>query len=290
MISATFSIRTFAAMEKLRLLDKRGRTLWKLGFCLLSFATLITTATMMGDSGLSVNFAHKKLAPCLQFPFGTDWLGRDMLVRTVKGLCRSLSIGLLAATISSIISIVLGTLSATMGRKTDAVVSTLIDLVMATPHLVLLILVSFACGGGATGVIVAVAVSHWTRLARIIRAEVLQIKQAEYVQLSHRLGRASWWVAQKHMEPHIMPQITIGLILLFPHAILHAAGLTFLGFGLSPHNPSIGILLAESMRHLSTGYWWLAILPGLALLVTVKLFDVLGSTLRTITDPKIRQE
>ena len=290
MISATFSIRTFAAMEKLRLLDKRGRTLWKLGFCLLSFATLITTATMMGDSGLSVNFAHKKLAPCLQFPFGTDWLGRDMLVRTVKGLCRSLSIGLLAATISSIISIVLGTLSATMGRKTDAVVSTLIDLVMATPHLVLLILVSFACGGGATGVIVAVAVSHWTRLARIIRAEVLQIKQAEYVQLSHRLGRSSWWIARKHMVPHIMPQFTIGLILLFPHAILHAAGLTFLGFGLSPHNPSIGILLAESMRHLSTGYWWLAILPGLALLVTVKLFDVLGSTLRTITDPKIRQE
>jgi len=290
MSNASLSIRTFAMMDRLRLLDGRGRAIWKLVLCIFYFATLLATATMMGDSGLSVDFANKKLAPCFEFLFGTDWLGRDMLVRTVKGLCRSLAIGLLAATISSIVSVILGTLSATMGRKTDAVVSTLIDLVMATPHLVLLILVSFACGGGATGVIVAVAVSHWTRLARIIRAEVLQLKQAEYIQLSRKLGRSSWWIARKHMMPHIIPQFTIGLILLFPHAILHAAGLTFLGFGLSPHNPSIGILLAESMRHLSTGYWWLAILPGLSLLVTVKLFDVMGNTLRTITDPKTRQE
>ncbi|QJB58441.1 ABC transporter permease [Pseudodesulfovibrio sp. zrk46] len=283
-------MQTYAVLDRLRLLDGRGRVLWKLGLCLIYFSVLITAAFMMGDSGLSVDFMNKKLAPSLAYPFGTDWLGRDMLVRTVTGLCRSLTIGLLAATISSIVSVVLGTLSATMGPKTDAVVSTLIDLVMATPHLVLLILVSFACGGGATGVIIAVAVSHWTRLARIIRAEVLQLKHAEYVQMSRKLGRSSWWIARKHMLPHIIPQFTIGLILLFPHAILHAAGLTFLGFGLSPHTPSIGILLAESMRHLSTGYWWLAILPGVSLLVTVKLFDVMGNTLRTVTDPKTRQE
>ena len=276
--------------QRLRLMDGRGRAAWVLALCLAYFATLVVSAAMMGESGLTTDFLHKKLAPCPEFPFGTDWLGRDMLVRTVKGLTRSLGIGLLAATVSSVVSAVLGTLSATMGRKTDAMVTTLIDLVMATPHLVLLILVSFACGGGATGVIIAVAVSHWTRLARIIRAEILQLKQAEYVMVSRKLGRSPWWIARKHMLPHIVPQFTIGLILLFPHAILHAAGLTFLGFGLSPHNPSIGILLSESMRHISTGYWWLAILPGLSLLVTVKLFDVLGNSLRVITDPKTSQE
>lgn len=275
---------------RLRLLDGRGRAAWVLGLCLAYFAALAATSRLMGDSGLTTDFLHKKLPPCLEYPFGTDWLGRDMLVRTVKGLTRSLGIGLLAATVSSVVSAVLGTLSATMGKRTDAVVTTLIDLVMATPHLVLLILVSFACGGGATGVIIAVAVSHWTRLARIIRAEILQLKQAEYVMVSRRLGRSPWWIARRHMLPHIVPQFTIGLILLFPHAILHAAGLTFLGFGLSPHNPSIGILLSESMRHISTGYWWLAILPGLSLLVTVKLFDVLGNGLRVITDPKTSQE
>ncbi|WP_419787121.1 ABC transporter permease [Pseudodesulfovibrio sp.] len=277
-------------LDRLRLLDGRGRAMWVLGLCLAYFAILIATASLMGETGLTTDFLHKKLAPCWQYPFGTDWLGRDMFVRTVKGLRRSLSIGLLAASFSSVVAAVLGTLSATMGRRTDAVVTTLIDLVMATPHLVLLILVSFACGGGATGIVIAVAVSHWTRLARIIRAEILQLKQAEFIQVSRRLGRSPWWIARRHMLPHIMPQFMIGLILLFPHAILHAAGLTFLGFGLSPHNPSIGILLAESMRHLSTGYWWLAILPGVSLLVTVKLFDVLGNRLRIITDPRTSQE
>ncbi|AMK12977.1 peptide ABC transporter permease [Pseudodesulfovibrio indicus] len=271
-------------------MDGRGRAAWVIGLCLAYFTVLVATSRLMDDAGLTTDFLHKKLPPCLEYPFGTDWLGRDMLVRTVKGLTRSLGIGLLAATVSSVVSVVLGTLSATMGRRTDAVVTTLVDLVMATPHLVLLILVSFACGGGATGVIIAVAVSHWTRLARIIRAEILQLKQAEFVMVSRRLGRSPWWIARKHMLPHIIPQFTIGLILLFPHAILHAAGLTFLGFGLSPHNPSIGILLSESMRHISTGYWWLAILPGLSLLVTVKLFDVLGNSLRVITDPKTSQE
>ncbi|MBG0789761.1 MAG: ABC transporter permease [Desulfovibrionaceae bacterium] len=282
--------RTPALAERLGITDGRGRAMWVLGLCLAYFATLLLAAAFMGDAGLSTDFPNKKLAPCFEFPFGTDWLGRDMLVRTVKGLCRSLGIGLLAATVSSVVSAALGTLSATMGKRTDAVVTTLIDLVMATPHLVLLILVSFACGGGATGVIIAVAVSHWTRLARIIRAEILQLKQAEFVMVSRKLGRSPWWIARRHMLPHIAPQFTIGLILLFPHAILHSAGLTFLGFGLSPHNPSIGILLSESMRHISTGYWWLAILPGLSLLVTVKLFDVLGNSLRVITDPKTSQE
>lgn len=277
-------------LDRLRLLDGRGQAMWVLGLCLLYFSTLVITAAMMSDTGLATDFLHKKLPPCLEFPFGTDWLGRDMLVRTIKGLCRSLAIGLLAAIFSSLVAAVLGTLSATLGKKTDAIVTTLIDLVMATPHLVLLILVSFACGGGATGVIIAVAISHWTRLARIIRAEILQLKHAEFVQVSRKLGRSPWWIARKHMLPHIVPQFSIGLILLFPHAILHAAGLTFLGFGLSPHTPSIGILLAESMRHISTGYWWLAILPGLSLLITVKLLDVLGNSLRVITDPKTSQE
>lgn len=286
----TLSMNASMFLGRMRLRDGRGRALWTLGLCITYFTTLILAACWMSDSGLGTDFLHRKMAPCLDFPFGTDWLGRDMLVRTVKGLCRSLSIGLLAATFSSLISITLGIAAATLGQKTDAVVSTFIDLVMATPHLVLLILVSFACGGGATGVIIAVAISHWPRLARIIRAEVIQLRSSEFILVSREMGKSPWWVARKHMLPHIIPQFTVGLILLFPHAILHAAGLTFLGFGLSPHTPSIGILLAESMRHLSTGYWWLAILPGLCLVVTVKLFDVLGNNLRVITDPRTSQE
>jgi peptide/nickel transport system permease protein len=87
----------------------------------------------------------------------------------------------------------------------------------------------------------------------------------------------------------MIPQFFVGTLLLFPHAILHAAGLSFLGFGLSPHTPAIGILLSESMRHLSTGYWWLAVMPGLMLVVTVKLFDILGGGIRILLTPKSSQ-
>lgn len=260
--------------------------------CFLSiifFTALFWGAQVIGDAGLNVDFLHRKLAPSLQYPFGTDWLGRDMLTRTVLGLRRSLAIGLLAALCSSVISIIVGISCATLGKKIDNIFSLLIDVVMSTPHLVLLILISFAMGGGAKGVIIAVAVSHWPRLARIIRAEVLQLRKAQYVLLSQKFGKSAGWIAIHHMIPHLIPQFMIGLILMFPHAILHAAGLTFLGFGLSPHNPSIGILLSESMRHLSTGYWWLAILPGVSLVFTVKLFDLLGSSLRTLLEPRTRQ-
>lgn len=254
------------------------------------FLILFFSGVLLSEIGLAVDFLNKKIAPSLQYPFGTDWLGRDMLVRTVKGLCRSLGIGLLAAFFSSCISIILGIMAATLGRKVDTLVSTLVNLVMSTPHLVLLILISFACGGGATGVIIAVTVSHWPNLTRIIRAEILQLRESDFVLLSQRFGKTPAWIAWHHMLPHILPQFVVGLILMFPHAILHEAGLTFLGFGLAPHQPSIGILLAESMRHLSTGYWWLAILPGISLVFTVKLFDVLGSNLRTILEPRTAQE
>lgn len=107
--------------------------------------------------------------------------------------------------------------------------------------------------------------------------------------LSHKLGRSPFWIAQHHMIPHVIPQLLVGLILLFPHAILHEAALSFIGIGLSPHTPALGIILAEAMRHLSTGYWWLGVMPGLLLLVVVKAFDTLGENIRALIDPKTSQ-
>lgn len=275
---------------KLPSLSVRARAMLSCGFAGGFFLLLYIGAILIDHSGLEVNFSLRKLAPSLEYPFGTDWLGRDMLVRTVLGLCHSLNIGLLAAACSSLISICIGVMAATMGRRIDNILSFLIDTIMSTPHLVLLILVSFACGGGPKGVVIAVAISHWPRLARIIRAELLQLREAEYIHISRKLGKSHGWIAVHHMLPHMIPQFMIGLLLMFPHAILHAAGLTFLGFGLTPHEPSIGILLSESMRHLSTGYWWLAVLPGVSLVFTVKLFDTLGNNLRTLLDPRTTQE
>ena len=270
--------------------NKRLNTLLLIISVLLMFAGLFAAAYLMGDRGLDTRFMMRNLSPSLAHPFGTDWLGRDMLTRTVKGLCISLGIGMTAAACAAVFSLMLGTVAAVFGKKVDTCVSILIDTVIATPHLVMLILISFCVGGGAKGVIIAVALTHWTRLSRIIRAEILALKSSDYVHLSRRLGKHPLWIIRHHMLPGLLPQFTVGLLLLFPHAILHAAGLTFLGFGLSPHTPAIGILLSEAMQHLSTGHWWLAAGPGISLVAMVKLFDTLGNALRTLTDPKTSQE
>lgn len=269
---------------------RRGRAVLICAGCLIMFAVLFITGFMMDDSGLRTNFLERSLAPSLEHPFGTDWLGRDMLVRTVKGLCLSLQVGMLAAACSTVFALLFGLCAATLGPKADSLVTGLIDVIMSTPHLVMLILISFTLGGGAAGVISAVALTHWTRLARIVRAEMLQLRNAEFIKISEKMGKGRLWIARHHMLPHVFPQFMIGLILLFPHAIMHAAGLTFLGFGLSPHNPSIGILLSEAMQHLSTGYWWLAVAPGLCLVLMVKAFDILGNTMRYLMDPKTSQQ
>lgn len=268
----------------------RGKRLRVMAGGALLFAALIAAAQIMGTDGLSTNLSLRHKPPSFTHPFGTDWLGRDMLTRTILGLYEGLKLGVLAAACSGGISLILGSVAGLRGGRADQLICGLINVVMSTPHLVLLILISFVLGGGTRGVILAVALSHWPQLARIIRAEVMQLKSAPYVHLSARLGRSGTWIIRRHLLPHLLPQCMIGFMLLAPHAILHAAGLTFLGFGVSPHAPNIGMLLAESMRHISTGYWWLAVIPGASLVVMVLTFDSLASSSRALFNPKTRQE
>ncbi|MBR4138551.1 MAG: ABC transporter permease [Lachnospiraceae bacterium] len=252
----------------------------------VAFLSAITVAgTVYAEDAMVVDFARKNLSPCGAYIFGTDWMGRDMFLRTLTGLSMSIKIGLLAAGVSSIIAFILGTMAATMGKKVDSVITWVIDLVMGIPHILLLILISYAFGKGFKGVVIGVALTHWTSLARLIRGEVLQLKEATYIKVAEKLGKSKFEIAWKHMVPHLLPQFLVGLILLFPHAILHEASITFLGFGLSPEQPAIGIILEESMTHLAMGRWWLAVFPGLLLVFTVVLFDVAGGSLRKLLDP-----
>jgi peptide/nickel transport system permease protein len=251
---------------------------------------VLLAAPLLGQVGIRPDFGARLLPPSLAHPFGTDPMGRDMLARTIQGLALSLKVGLLASGVSVIIATLLALAAATLGRWVDAVVSFLVDATMGLPHLVLLILISFALGGGTTAVIIAVAITHWPRLTRILRAEILQLHHADYVTVSRRFGRSWGFIARHHFLPHLVPQMLVGLILMFPHAILHEAGLTFLGFGLDPSQPAIGILLSESMRYLTAGRWWLGLFPGLCLLVVVLCFDAIGNGLRTLADPRAHQE
>lgn len=270
-------------------LNQRRRAILQASAAALILIGLLTAAALVGDRSLETNLEIRNLAPALEHLFGTDWLGRDMLARTLKGLATSLQVGAIGASASVLIAVAAG-LTATLGKTADTVISWVIDLFLSVPHLVTLILISFVCGGGMRGVVIGVALTHWPSLARLIRAEALQLQSADYIRISRHFGKSGWWIASRHMLPHLLPQIMIGFLMLFPHAILHEASITFLGLGLSPHQPAIGIILSESMRYLSTGMWWLALFPGLALLMTVRLFDRLGSRLRSLLDPREFQD
>ena len=257
---------------------------------LLVLAVIVVAGLLLTDAATQTNFMAKNLSPCLEHPFGTDRMGRDMFLRTLSGLSTSILVGLLAAGVSSVIALILGAVAALGGRRADAVVTWIIDLMMGVPHIVLLILISFALGKGFWGVTIGVAVTHWTSLARVVRAEILQCKQSTFVACARKLGVPPARIALKHMLPYVLPQFIVGLILLFPHAILHEAAITFLGFGLPPEQPAIGIILSESMSYLSAGYWWLAVCPGLMLIAVVLLFDLAGQSLRKLVDPHSSQE
>lgn len=242
------------------------------------------------DEAVVGSFLNAKQPPSWEHLFGTDALGRDLFMRTLKGLSVSMTVGIAASLISAMIAVFVGIVAATGSKHADAFVNWLIDLVMSVPHTILIILISFALGRGLKGLLIGIAATHWCSLARLIRGEVLQLRTQQYVAVSRKLGKSSGWILIHHLLPHLVPQFLVGLILMFPHAILHEASISFLGFGLPPEQPAIGIILSESMRYLSTGMWWSAVLPGLVLVLIVLLVDQLGEHLRTIIDPYSAQQ
>ena len=233
----------------------------------------------------TTNFSQSGMAPSAQHVMGTDIMGRDMFARTFASLSTSVVIGLAAAVVSTIIATALGVAAGFGGSKADAIVSWLSDLCLGVPHLILLALISFALGKGFLGVIVGLSLTHWPSLCRLIRSEVVSYKNREFLAIAQKLGKSKLYIARHHILKFLLPQIAVGFTLMFPHAILHEAALSFLGLGLSPDYPSIGVILGEAMTYLSAGMWWLAIFPGVALLLLVAVFNIAANRFKKLSDP-----
>lgn len=271
-------------------LNRRTRVIFLTALMALVLIGFYLLALLIPDSAAASSVLNANLPPSPAHPFGTDALGRDLLMRVCKGMGVSMTIGIAASAISAVIAVLVGISAAAGSKRVDGFIGWVIDLVMGVPHTILVILISFALGRGLKGLLVGIAATHWCSLARLIRGEVLQLRNQQYVAASRRLGKSSGWILVHHLLPHLVPQFFVGLILMFPHAILHEASVSFLGFGLPPEQPAIGIILSESMRYLSAGRWWPAVFPGLTLVLIVLLVDRLGDNLRKILDPYSAQE
>lgn len=265
-----------------RILSGRRVLLISIIICCVALLFILASGSLFHGEAVRTDFAQKSLPPSISHPFGTDWMGRDMLARTISGLSTSIFVGLVAALASSFIAFFLASIASFGGRIADAIVCWLIDLVMGIPHIVLLVLISYALGRGTLGVFVGISLTHWPSLTRVLRSEMLQARGEAHIMCARALGSGWPSIAFRHILPAVIPQYLVGVVLLFPHAILHEASITFLGFGLSPEEPAIGVILSEAMGYLSSGSWWLAVFPGLALLVAVLLFEKTGASLRCL--------
>ena len=271
-------------------LNRRTRLLILTAVTAAALICMYVLGLAIPDEAVEGSFLEAGEPPSFEHIFGTDSLGRDLFTRTIKGLSLSITVGLVASAVSAVIAILVGLAAATGIKGIDGFINWLIDLTMGVPHTILIILISFALGRGFTGLLAGIAATHWCSLARLIRGEVLQLRSQQYVAISRKLGKSNRWILTHHLLPHLVPQLLVGLVLMFPHAILHEASISFLGFGLPPEQPAIGIILSESMRYLSAGMWWPAVLPGAALVLLVLLVDKLGDELKMILDPYSAQE
>lgn len=264
----------------------REKTLLSIIIFTVFLGTIILLGNTITSEHIKINLRDKNLAPSMSHLFGTDWVGRDMFYRTIKGLSLSIKVGLLSSAISGVIALILGLMSATLGKVVDNFLTWFIDLVLSVPHALIIILISISVGGGFKGVVTGVALTHWPSLARVIRAEVMQIKESDYTKISRNFGKSNLYIAVKHILPHIIPQLLVGIVLIFPHAVLHEASITFLGFGLPPHEPAIGVILSEAMKYLNSGRWWLAFFPGLSLVIVSLMVDNIGKQISKLINPK----
>lgn len=263
----------------------RAKTIIILIITLLILGYIIIYGGMISEESLAIDFSNKLNLPSKNHIFGTDSKGKDMYLRTIKGLYNSISIGTISAFISLLISLVFSLLVAIGDERVDRFVVWITDVFMSIPHMMFLILISVALGRGKEGVIIGLSITHWPSLTRIIRGEILQIKSENYIKISKAMGKSNIYIAINHILPNLVPQIIVGVILLIPHAILHESSITFLGFGLDISNPSIGAILQESMKYLIQGYWHLVLFPGIILVIVIMCFNSLGDNLKKFIDP-----
>jgi peptide/nickel transport system permease protein len=226
--------------------------------------------------------------PSLAHWFGTDHLGRDILSRIVVATRLDMSIAIFSVVLVFILGGLAGVAAGFFGGWTDRIVGRLADTIMAFPLFVLAMGIVAALGNTVTNIVLATAIVNFPLYARIARAEALVRREAGYVQAARLTGNSELRVVLTTILPNILPIMAVQMSLTMGYAILNAAGLSFIGLGVRPPTPEWGIMVAEGASFIVSGEWWVALFPGLALMLAVFCFNLLGDGLRDIVDPQRR--
>jgi peptide/nickel transport system permease protein len=247
------------------------------------FAPLIApydpNATDAGKAMLSVSRQHL---------MGTDIYGRDVLSRVIHGARVDLLVALVATLIALGISSFLGSLSGYAGGWLDHLLMRIIDTVMSFPSFILAMGITAALGNNLSNVVIAIAITHIPIYTRLIRGEMLHIREREYAEAARTVGNPTSRIIFYHLLPNCFPPVIVQATLAMGWAILTVAGLSFIGLGIQPPASEWGYMTAEGATYIVSGEWWIFLFPGLAIMITVLAFNMVGDALRDILDPRMR--
>jgi len=233
------------------------------------------------------DFRVERQPPSLQHLMGTDEFGRDVFSRVIWGAQASLIAGAMAATIALAVGLVLGMLGAYYGRGTDNVIMRVMDVILAFPYILLAMAVVAILGPGLRNAMIAIAIVYIPHYARVVRGSVLSVKSREYVEAARSMGARDGRVMWQHVLPNALAPIIVQTTLSVGNAIIDTAGLSFLGLGTQPPTPDWGNMLSAGRSYVIDSPW-IATFPGLAILVTVLAFNLMGDALRDAFDPRLR--
>ncbi len=272
-----------------RKLKKNKLAIVGLVFVIIMILAAILVPWMSKFTFNATNLAITNQWPSAEHWFGTDSLGRDLFVRVFYGARYSLIIGFAASILNLLIGIVYGGISGFAGGRVDNVMMRIVDVIYSIPMTiyVILLLVIFE-KGGLLNIIVALAISYWIGMARIVRSEILQLKQQEFILAARTLGASSKRILFKHLIPNCIGSIIVTLTLQIPSAIFTEAFLSFIGLGLTPPRASWGTLANEAINTLRL-FPYQILFPTLAICLTILSFNMLGDGLRDALDPKIQK-
>lgn len=257
------------------------------GIGALLAVALVTPLLAPYDPAAQLDLATQRLLPpSWDHPMGTDQYARDVLSRLMYGARVSLTIGVVAVAISVVLGTALGAVAGFLGGWVDRAVSGLVDVVLAFPRLVLLIAVVVVLEPSMTVIVLVLGLTQWPATARLVRGEVLGIREREFVEAARALGFSRRRILLRHVVPNALAPVIVAAALGVGNTIILEAGLSFLGLGVQPPTPSWGTMVSDG-RDVMRSAWWISTFPGLAIVLTVLAFNLVGDGLRDVLDPRL---
>lgn len=272
-----------------RRLRKNALAILSLIFLVLLTTLAIVVPIISPHSVTEINLPNQNQVPNSVHWFGTDELGRDVFTRTWYGARISLFVGIAAATIDFLVGVIYGGIAGYKGGRTDSLMMRIIEILYGLPNLIVVILLMVVMGSSMTTIIVALTVTGWIGMARIVRGQVLQLKNYEFVTASKSFGAGTMRIIRKNLLPNTMGPIIVQMTLTVPSAIFAEAFLSFLGLGIQAPYASWGVMANDALSVISTGHWWRLFFPAFFISMTMYAFNTLGDGLQDALDPKLRR-